>query len=435
MSRSPESIGKRGSYELLSLVLERGLFATYEARHVELARRALVRTLAPSVTPTARLEDALLAEAQVLAKLHHPSVIGLYEVLREDGRLYVVLEHPLGPALSTIEEKLAPRGGLTTDEALAVVLAAAQAVAHVHEQGYVHGLISSKTVFVGTERGLVVGGFDRVHDASKPAAVERSGLDPAYLAPEELMDEPPTKASDVFALGVLAYEALTGHHPFGPPGPDVAQRVRTVRPPAMTASRRVPVDVERAVMRALSKQPGLRQADASELVRDLEGALGTEVPVAPRIAAFTARAGLGKGTSSGGAAADVAAPTERRALDVAVRLGALLAVMVGLAVAVEVAERSGRPAAAAITSSSAPGYVRVLAHPWAEIWIDGVARDTTPVARPFEVSAGRHTLVFKHPRASDERRVVDVQPGEVVSVDVEMRVVAPPVDAGIDASP
>ena len=98
-------------------------------------------------------------------------------------------------------------------------------------------------------------------------------------------------------------------------------------------------------------------------------------------------------------------------------------------------ERAGRPASSAAATSSAPGYVRVLAHPWAEIWIDGAAVDTTPLARAIPILPGRHTLVFKHPRAADERRVIDVTSGQVSTTDVEMRIIAPPVDAGVDASP
>ncbi len=440
MSRSPEPLGRAGGYRLLALVEERGLLATYDAEHESLGRRALVRATAPNVAPSPRLTDALLREARGLAKLRHEGLLALYEVIETPERVAVVMEHPLAPTLAEIEKTLSPRGGLGVDEAIAVILAVARAVAHAHARGFVHGRVGAGTVHLGPERGVVLAGYDRLRSVDDDVVVERAGLEPSQLSPEELMDERPTQASDVFALGVLAHEALTGKHPFGPPGPELAQRIRTERPSPIESARRVPADVERVVVRALSKQPGLRHADAGELVRDLEAALGREPPLSRHLSAMSARAGLGK-AAAGVATAELdasAAPksTEgRRLLDVIARLGGVLALMIALAVGIEVAERSGRPAAASTPASAAPGFVKILAHPWAEIWIDGVARDTTPVARPFELSAGRHTIVLKHPRAADERRVVDVAPGQVTTIDVEMRVVPVPVDAGVDASP
>jgi serine/threonine-protein kinase len=435
VSKKPEPTRTVGGYELGVLVEERGLLATWEAVHRELGRKAFVRAAAPSVAPTPKIEELLLREGRTLASLHHEGLPALYEIVHDEGGSALVLEHPGGPPLSEVEKALAARGGLAVDEALAVVVAVAAALGHLHERGLVHGRVSSRTVHVSATRGVVLMGLDRLHEEG--AAQEPRGplSDASELSPEELMDEPSLRASDVFALGVLAYELVAGRHPFGSPGPDLPHRIRTERPTPFPATRRPPVDAERAILRALAKQPGLRQADAAELGREIAASLAPRVAVGAKIAAFTARAGLGKGPSKASTDAATEALPDRRALDVGVRLGALLAAMIALAVGVEVAERSGRPSRGAETASAAPGFVRVLAHPWAEIWIDGVSRDTTPVARPFELSAGRHTVVLKHPRAGDERKVIDVAPGEVQTIDVEMRVVAPPVDAGVDASP
>lgn len=78
--------------------------------------------------------------------------------------------------------------------------------------------------------------------------------------------------------------------------------------------------------------------------------------------------------------------------------------------------------------------VRVLAHPWADVYVDGQLVDTTPVGHPLLLSPGRHEIVFRHPRASEQRRSIEVAPGEALTVEVEMPVVRPP-PPPVDSSP
>jgi serine/threonine-protein kinase len=84
-------------------------------------------------------------------------------------------------------------------------------------------------------------------------------------------------------------------------------------------------------------------------------------------------------------------------------------------------------------SPKAPGSLRVLARPWAEVYVDGALIDTTPIGRPIELTPGRHYVTLKHPSAADEERAIDVLPGQAVTVDVLMQLTPPLRDAGAQA--
>lgn len=420
-------------YRLASPVSESGLVATYRATDLSTGRAVFVKASAPKVAPTPRVDEGLLAEAQLLARVRHAHVIVLYEVVREGARVALALEDPGGPSLEAALDRLEPNGGFSPEQALAVTLALTQAVAEVHALGIVHGGVTPRSVFLSKVRGLVLSGFERAREGKREAEVERGAVDAHYLSPEEVQGESATAASDVFSLGALAYRMIAGNEAFER---EVSGRSRGDRPPAMDPSRRISFDVERAITRALSRQSAPRQADAGELLGDLTAALGSGFPKADHLAALHARASSddvleqrGRGTPL-----PVESPPAMGS-----SLGARLAVIGGLmcaiAIGAEAIERSSSREPTSLGPSSAPGFVKILAHPWAEIYVDGNYADTTPIGKPMQLRAGRHTVLFKHPSASDERRVIDVQPNTTLTLDVELHVIAPPVDAGVDASP
>jgi hypothetical protein len=434
LSRAARDARVAGPYRLDRVVHERGLLATYRGEHVVTKLVALVRTSAPSVALTDRLRRALLAEAKLLARAEGPRVARLLEVDPLGG--YFAVEDPRGPSLRQALTRVSH--DVPTLAALALVDAMVEAVAVVHARGVVHAGLEPSAFSLTARDAVALSGFERAREKDADPGdrdEERAEGEPSYTAPEVLVGEPPTPASDVFSLGVIAYELCAGAHPFAGskgargagPGAEstlVGHRIRNEKAPPIAESRAVPIDVERIIQRALSKQPAHRPPSAVELAAELRAA-GQDASREEALRGFMQRLGVG---ASSGSTAVVDAPDDdgdlaivATARPVALRLALVFGAMVAVAVAVfalerGVAERSGGDAA------SSRGSVRLLAHPWAEVWLDGALLDTTPIGRPVQVSAGKHELVFKHPRATDVRRIVDVPTGPPITVEVVLDV-------------
>ncbi len=255
---------------------------------------------------------------------------------------------------------------------------------------------------------------------------------PDFMAPEQILGETAGPASDVWALGVLCHELLTGARPFAADDPrEIAQRVRSSPPTPLPA--RVPPALARAVARCLAKDPGDRFPDANAAASALEEALASmsRLPVPVLVSRALAAAGRGDALSPPGAPSpeprvatpglDVAGAARR----LAVVLGLIVAGGVGLRLLddPDAAESEGvAEAAPAGVASRDRGLVRVVARPWAEVYVDGELADTTPVGRPIPVAPGRHFVTFRHPNAPDEQRSIKITAGQSVFLDVTMRV-------------
>lgn len=435
-SRAGQKPRNAGPYRLDRVVHERGLLATYRAEHIVTRHVAHVRTAAPSVTLTERLRASLLVEAKMLARAEGLRVARLLEV-DPLGSFYAI-EDPKGPTVRQALARVAHE--VPAQAALALVCAMVEAVAVVHARGVVHAALDPSAFSLAARDVVVLGGFERARERDAlpdaEAGPSMDGAEPSYTAPELLVGEPPTTASDVFSLGVIAYEVCAGVHPFSATPEEgaravaagshgstlVGHRIRSEKAPPIPESRAVPIDVERVLQRALAKQPAHRPPSAVELAAELR-ALGEDAARDEAWRTFSAR--LGVGVQSGHAPLDVVEqePEEDASTSVrpiAVRLALVLAAMIAVGAGLFSVERGVVERAGGGKGSR--GALKILAHPWAEVWLDGALLDTTPIGRPVDVDSGKHELVFKHPRATDVRRVVEVPSGARVTVEVELDV-------------
>lgn len=435
-----------GRYTVLRTVEQRGLFVTVAARH-ELGHEAYLHTTAEHVVPRPELGAALEEEARAASTLPHDAVCSFIELVEDGERRAVAYQAPEGPSLREVLERARKRGGLEPSEALALLVALARSVALLHQRGVVHGGLCPERCHLGAHSAsLRLRGLRwpaSVADASSSESSRRQSsseeLAPehgAYRAPEQILGRVGSAASDVFALGLIGYELLAGKHPFEPgSGPEVAQRLRHAEPPPIARrpsrlrfARSIAEDLEVSLRGMLAKSEALRPASALEVLRDLEP-MSRELGIEPVISALLARLELGAIELGRGASLE---PAPRLAATLAPRLVAI-AVAMALATAFFGA-REPTPRRGQTSSPDGVGRIRVLARPWAEVHLDGERVDLTPIGAPLEVRPGAHELVFRHPAAVEERRRVDVGPGQLVTVDVVMKVVRT-IDAGVDPSP
>jgi eukaryotic-like serine/threonine-protein kinase len=441
-----------GPYAVLEEVSARAFTVTYRAEQRPLGRAVLVKTLKPTVSAGSPFAAEIEREAAVLARLDHEGVVRLHDFVRTEDAVYLVLEDARGTPLAEI----LAAARLEPEVAAAVALAAARALAHAHARGVVHRALSAAAVAVAPGGRVIVTDFSAAGSRAgdlrglpsipEPVEAGESFARADFMAPEQILGEPAGPASDVWALGVLCHELLAGARPFDVPhdGSEadevsssddsraVAQRIRTAPPAPLPAA--VPEALARIVARCLAKDPADRYPDAGAVAAALEQALArlSRLPVPVLVSRALAAAGRGEALTAPTAPAR-AAPAPATSLDVGRAARALLGVLalivaggVGLRLLDDpgaAQEGEGVPESApAAAASRDRGLLRVVASPWAEVYVDGELVDVTPIGRPIPVLPGRHFVTFRHPSAPDEQRTIKITAGQSVFLDVTLRV-------------
>jgi serine/threonine-protein kinase len=287
-------------YEILGLLGRGGMGVVYHARDVALDRPVALKMIHPvgSVSPEERLRFRF--EAELAARVRHPNVVQVYEVGEHAGRPYVALEHVEG---GTLADRL--RMGRPTPRAAARLLATlAEAVGAAHAQGIIHRDLKPANVLLQrgggqTAPALVpkIADFGLARRLDQSDRLTATGVvvgTPAYMAPEQARAEKYLgPAVDIYALGAILYELLTGQPPFtGPTALDVLARVVSEDPPppsGLVAS--VPHDLEVICLKCLAREPGRRYPGAADLAADLHAFLEGR-PIAARPARWPERVRL-----------------------------------------------------------------------------------------------------------------------------------------------
>lgn len=428
-----------GPYAIVETVAARAFTVTYRGEQRALGRTVLIKTLKSTVSAGSLFAAELEREAALLGRLDHEGVIRLYDFVQTPERLYLVLEDARAISLEKI---LAALGGQRVDPevAAAVALAVARAVAHAHDRGVVHRGIQSAVVAISARGRVLLTDFSsadapaaELPSLPEPIEAGETFARPDFMAPEQILGEPADARSDVWSLGVLFHELLAGSRPFAAEDPrDVSPRIRSG--PAAPLPPGVPPPLARIVARCLAKEPQDRYPDGRALAAAIEEALAPitrlPIPVLATRALAAARLGDALSAPAGLAPREPRAPSA--AIDVA-RAARGFAIVFGLLVLGTVVLRTlddpdaapaeGVPEAAPATPASRDrGLLRVVAAPWAEVYLDGELVDTTPIGRPIPVTPGRHFVTFRHPAAPDEQRTIKIAAGQIVFLDVTMRI-------------
>jgi serine/threonine-protein kinase len=406
----------------------------YRAVQEPLGRTVLIKALGQNILPSSPFASTLEREARLLSGLTHPGIVKVHDFVKREGRMWLVLEHVDGV---TLEELLAKSKRLSEAGALAIALRISEALAHAHEHSVVHRDLSPKNVMVSKRGELKLMNFALAVDERMPTAPElldgsTGYLGPVYMSPEQILGEPADPRSDLFSLGVMLYELVSGARPFeGPNDRSTSLRIRqNAAPPLTQGGVKVSGGVERLVARCLEKLPSDRIGSALELAGGLRTALAEawDGPPETAIQAALAAAGLGEAKASA-ARAPEREPARTSLASVAIgffAIGcAIIASSYGLRRAFAPTEANRRAAAPLGAPATDAAELRVVAHPWAHVFVDGEQRETTPFARPIRLTPGTHYVRLEHPNAVAERRTVSLAASEAVLLEVDMKVVAP----------
>ncbi|HEX3777958.1 MAG TPA: serine/threonine-protein kinase [Polyangiaceae bacterium] len=427
----------------------------YHVVQEPLGRPAFLKALGSSILPSSPFAASLEREARLLAELDHANIPKVYDFVRRGERMWLVLEYVDGVSLADVMKKSRK---LPEPFACAVALELCRALAHAHAHGVVHRDVEPKNVLLSKDGSVKLANFNVAFDERMPTAPELleggSGYGgPWYMSPEQILGERADGRSDLFSLGVLLYEMLSGERPFdGPDDRSTSLRIR--RDPVPPLGKKAPgvsAALERVTQRCLEKMPSDRFDSSAEACAALESAareLGAE-PTAPLVHDTLVRARLVDGKLEAELGTRRARPREGVGFAVS-GLFFALALIVGGGATIQML--SGKSISSSV-GAQAPGrrlellprgraFLRVVAHPWAHVIVDGQEVEITPFARPIPLAVGSHYVRLEHPNAPVERRTIELSPGETLLLDVTLKVTQPKTadsathenDAGVDDS-
>lgn len=272
-------------YEILDKVREGGMGAIYRVRHRLLGEVRVVKVMRPHLVGNGPLRERFLREARTAIRLRHPNIAHLYDFSADpDGPAFIVMEHIEGMTLEELLKRFAPPPIALT---LEIARQGLRALSFLHEKGFVHRDISPDNLML-TEDADGVPQVKLIDLGIAKALAEEEGGELThtgaflgkvrYAAPEQLEGSDPPRLderSDLYSFGIVLYELLTGRYPIEGRDPSAILAGHLFRQPLSFAVSdpmgKVPGEVRRAVLRAMSKDPKARFASAREFARELSG--------------------------------------------------------------------------------------------------------------------------------------------------------------------
>jgi serine/threonine protein kinase len=268
-SDPPTTVAER--YELGSMLGRGGMGEVRAATDIRLHREVAVKLLRADLAEIDEVRARFEGEARAAASLVHPNVVAVFDAGEDHGAPFIVMERLPG---RTLADELAERA-LSTEEVYDVAYSVLGALGAAHRSGIVHRDVKPGNVLRATDGTWKVADFGIAKSAEAAGDITVTGVmigTPAYVAPERIDGKPATPASDLYATGVVLYEALAGRKPFvAETSIALAVRVRAGHaPPLHKVAPGVDPTLERVVERAMATDPGRRFASAAEMRRALD---------------------------------------------------------------------------------------------------------------------------------------------------------------------
>jgi serine/threonine-protein kinase len=429
-----------GNCRIVEEVASGGMAVVYRAIQDPLGRTVAIKALKSSAATEENVITRFEREAKSLANLQHENIIHVYDFHRERGALFIVMEYVQGIDLYDLLEKC---GRLPYDVAAIVAMQVARALDYVHYRSIVHRDIKPANIMLSRAGGVKVMDFGIARDTNFGDLTEAgTGIGtPAYMSPEQVLGDKLDARSDIFSLGVVLYQMVTGKKPFVEDEKRSAmhkirlekhESVRKVNP-------EIPRELASIIDKCLEKQPRDRWRSAQHITLALERFLAKHIEMNhhARLVLFLRAQNVITELEAeeylnpaalGGTSVLAAGPQNMQARHIVrsgivahgVTFGVFL-LMLGL---IHVAPLDATPSTPASTSAAKPGrgFARFHAYPWARIEVDGKDVGVTPFDAPLELAPGPHTVRFIHDWYAPIEKSIEVSTGaadhaQLVSVD------------------
>ncbi len=259
-------------YRIDAIVARSGMATLYRATDLNKNRQVALKVPHPEMEADTVLVERFKREQEIGQLLDHPGVVKTFNS-EERSRLYMVIEWVEGRLLRTI---LNEEGPLPVERAEHIILAICDALDYMHKRGIVHRDLKPENIMVNEndEIKLIDFGIAMKEDARRLTFVNPSSMlgTPDYIAPEQVQGKRGDQRSDMYALGIMFYEMITGQVPFSGPNPLAVMNERLLKDPTppRQLNPEIPPEIEEIIFRALEKDPRHRYASAHEMEWDLE---------------------------------------------------------------------------------------------------------------------------------------------------------------------
>ena len=433
-------IDRIGNCRILEEIGSGGMAVIYKAVQESLGRTVAIKALKTSVALESQFAVRFEREARSVAALQHENIIHIYDFHKEGGSLFIVMEFVEGIDLYDLLDRV---GALPPEISAIIAMQVARALDYAHYRNIIHRDIKPANIMVSKQGGVKLMDFGIARDASFGDLTETgTGLGtPSYMSPEQILGDKLDFRSDIFSLGIVLYQMATGRKPFiEDEQKSVMHKIRLEKYPSpRKINPDIPRELERIMGKCMAKMPRDRYRSTQDLVLALERFISRRVDMNyhARLVLFLRNAGVMSEEEAEGylhpAVVGYAKPESvaqggdmtlrrvTRSSGIALGLSAFLILLIHL---LPIGADARPPQALVITNPLPPapqGYLRVVANPWADVWVDGKKIETTPVARRLSVPAGMHKIEFKNPFYQTETREITVLREETTHLRVDLK--------------
>jgi len=258
-------------YQLLEQIGSGGMSGVFRARDLMLERSVAIKILHEKYSDDKSFQDRFRMEARAAANLSHPNIVTVHDFGYDQDQLFIVMEYIPGKDLKTL---LRQRGRFTIEEGIPLIVQACAGVGYAHRAGLVHCDIKPHNFIVTPDNRLKVTDFGIARAMSTIQPDERADVvwgSPQYFSPEQTTGDAPSPSSDVYSLGIVLYETITGALPFNAPTSEELARLHLESYPIPPHEYLpdIPRALEEIILKVLSKEPSARYRTADQLGRVL----------------------------------------------------------------------------------------------------------------------------------------------------------------------
>lgn len=258
-------------YQLEEPLGKGGMAVVYRARDLMLERIVAVKVLRRRFASDPDFRNRFRQEAKAVANLSHPNIVTVHDFVLDSNQLFIVMEYVPGKDLKTLQRE---KGRFSVNHAIELITQACDGIGYAHRAGLVHCDVKPQNILVTPDNRVKVVDFGIARALATISPDERVDIvwgSPIYFAPEQAAGMAPSPASDVYSLGVVFYEMLTGNPPFTADSSDELARMhQEIAPPRpRKINPNIPKALEEIILKVLSKEPSHRYRTADQLGRVL----------------------------------------------------------------------------------------------------------------------------------------------------------------------
>jgi eukaryotic-like serine/threonine-protein kinase len=416
-----------------------GMAVIYKAVQEPLERLVAIKALKPSIAIDSLFAARFEREARFMASLQHENIIHVYDLIKDGSSMYIVMEYVRGIDLYDLLEKA---GHLPPEVAAIIGLQVARALDYAHFRGLIHRDIKPANIIVSYQGEVKLMDFGIARDETSGRDITEAGTGvgtPSYMSPEQILGDNLDFRSDIFSLGIVLYQLVTGSKPFIEDGTrSVMQKIRLDRytnPHKLVPT--IPRSLERILARSMEKSPSNRYLSTQALIDDLMEFLASRVPINhnARLVMYLRDLGIidtdeAEQTLTRGAARSSRGShnTSKLVRNAWLVYGILFLALVLSGGYIQVSNgrfskenQNDSTESATQSRSFDAGFLKVVVDPWADVYIDGQLATTTPTAAPIPLPPGKHYINFKNPYFVEEKADVVIRQNKTEVVQITMR--------------